>query len=228
MLHLAVLTINTIFDALHSVLPAFMWFLCGYLYALHYDRLQLKCAYFMWRDRLYILLLSSCLSTMAASFEVAFQRNSGTLFVLGFAQVVVCFSAYARLDAPRMKDRYRVISVRYMQHKYGLEGSLLLALVDRHKFASFPIVYFERQLKLTGAQRESYEATDEVRTAMKLLVERRFCDPLSATDIKQPDCVKACQRYRQEMDSDAMNTKLTRITRDFYSAPEAKPDAKAK
>jgi hypothetical protein len=200
--------------ALHAACVGYLCFSHGHLLTLQYDRRDLNCAYFKRKEVPYNCIALTMVGSLVTSVLVAVVYQSAAPFLLHLIQLFCHLAALLGVDVGRQGDQRRLVSVRYMQHKYGLDADLLLQLLERHQLRHFPVAYYEEGW--TIEQRDSYRADEEMRTGMSRLVQCDFI--LSLPDGK--DCSSSLALFRSECNKTRQAVKLCKLVSDFYAPPK--------
>jgi hypothetical protein len=187
---------------------------CARFCALSYDRDRLDCDYYksswFWDAGVdFAMVIVGMVSAVLAAVvnPVMQQIVSGVLaalicFVLG----PIMFSGWSE----RFHRQNRLLSARYMQHKYGLDESLLLPLLEKHQLP-FPIVSYEGALKLSQADCDAYRASEEVQQRMRAEVEREFLDGVLHEN------AELIHNWRQRVAQTLHVAKMNKLKADWYA-----------
>jgi hypothetical protein len=218
MTHNPAVTVQLVWGLLHTLCIGAACCAHGYVMALHYDRRNLKCAYFEKSTGPYLFMSIALVAAFASAVVgVVVVFETPVPFLLVLIQSAVHILVAAVVECGRQPEQFRLISVRYMQHKYGLDADLLMQLLERHRLRHFPVAYFEvdRMPSLTAEQRDSYSADEQTRAQMMQVVQKSFILPLSRPD--SVDCSSRLAFFREECNKTRHVVKLHKLLHDFYA-----------
>ena len=202
-------------SAIHSLCAGGAYFAHGYYWALPYDRRDLNCAYYKRGEGVAFATVMALMVAIFSSIAVTAVYDSPAPFFVFSIQALGHVMVLLIGDTNRWALQRRLASVRYMQHKYGLDADLLLQLLERHALPHFPVVYFEAALKdLTAEQCDGYSASEKVREQMAQEVQDAFVLRLS---VASGEVSSTLAFFRAECDKPRQATKLSKLIRDFYA-----------
>jgi len=200
---------------IYALLTTAFVFLYGRLTALQYDRTRLNCDHYKrgeWHEQWCFTF--ACVLLFPGALLAAAHRD-GLLFAACITQCAIQTGLLLATGYDRVNHR-RVLSVRYMELKYGVPFDPLLKLLDRHELSHFPVVWFETFLQLTTEQCASSVASLEDRQRMRLAVKDEFVSTLCGTSASKAHI----RRYVDACLTMAQVVKLDEIQKDFRSDKE--------
>jgi hypothetical protein len=84
-------------------------------------------------------------------------------FIWSVAMIVVSLSTGC-VNNSRQQEKHRLLSLRYMRHKYSAQDTALVTLLAISRLPHFPVAYFEREvLALDEKQRQAHSASKQVK-----------------------------------------------------------------
>lgn len=199
---------------LYTIISSFTWAIYGHLTGLRYDRVDPGCAYFKRDTDLDGAYWATLLINLLLSLITGLAIELPWPFLVGLVHAAIQAVAYIYMVLRRSVALERVLSVRYMQHKYGCNFDALMLLLDRHDLGQFPIANFEQRLNLSSEATDAYTAEEDVRDRMDALVQCDFVQSLS----RASPPAEHLALYGAQWKNMAHTKKITKIMSDYYAS----------